>query len=149
MNKRDKISAQAAFNSRKYAARHTFYYRGVDGRGYLAEKREEPLEPRGKVMIALRHNEKVSAKQVFDLEHFCGEPVRSWNAKQTMRVVREYGLSKDETKNLWTGDPEAVFARFLEKYEKAGRYKSYKAMLYAMRYGDAPCVTYKEGEQTE
>lgn len=149
MNKRDKISAQAAFNSRKYAARHTFYYRGVDGRGYLAEKREEPLEPRGKVIIALKHNEKVSAKQVFDLEHFCGEPVRVWNAGQLQRVVREYGLTKDEAKNIWKGDPEAVFAVFREKYEKAGRYKSYKAMLYAMRYGDSPCVTYKEGEQSE
>lgn len=144
MNKRDRITAKATFNSRRYAARHSFYYRGVDGRGYLAERREEPLEPRKKVTMALRHNEMVSAKQVFDLEHFCGEPVRSWNAEQLQRVVREYGLRKDEARHLWTGETEAVFAKFREKYEKAGRYKSYKAMLYAMRYGDAPCETYKE-----
>lgn len=86
----------------------------------------------------------MSAKQIFDLERFCGEPKIPWNSNDKQRIISEYGLHFNNSRRLYQADHEAVFEELQKRYKKANEYKNYMQMLYAMKYGDIPCKTWRE-----
>ena len=86
----------------------------------------------------------MSAKQIFDLERFCGEPKIPWNNADKERIISEYGLHYNKSRRLYQADQEAVFEKLQKRYKKANEYETYMKMLYAMKYGDVPCKTWRE-----
>lgn len=117
----------------------------LDGRVYNSEKYAGPLEVRKKIIPSMIHNEKVSAADIFNIERMLqGRQPIPIKSSDREAIIQKYGLQFDARAHRWMGDPEAIFQQMCEEYPHAVKYKKYKGLLYAMKYGDTPCVTYKE-----
>ena len=123
-------------------------YKGVDGRVSVVEADVRTQEPRQSVIKNLAYFEQISAADIFRMEGFLWEldgntfpnaELLTLDNNERRRIVREFGLKKEDSNNpksRWIGDKKAVFARLCEKYTSASTYKNYSDILYAMRYGN-------------
>lgn len=119
----------------------------LDGRVYNSEKYSGPLAPRRSVIDHMYANERVCAADIFNIERMLEGKTPSIISKQHReRIVEKYNLQYDKKGHRWIGDKETIFNQMCEEYPNAAKYKKYSGLLYAMRYGDNPCITYKGGD---
>lgn len=130
--------------------KNTSNYKAVDGRVYQTEPGSGPLPIRESEIRNLVESERISATDLWKIEAFLrGEPVDEHAVPdQQVRkdIAQKYGLVKEndvQKTARWIGDPVAVFEKICEQWPDAVRFKKYKGVLYAMRYGDVPCKVYK------
>lgn len=116
------------------------------GRVYNSEQYAGPLSMRKYTIAHLKQNEKVSASDIFNIELMLQGLKRSYKIKPAERenIIAKYDLQYDESNHRWMGDPEVIFNKICEEYPQAIKYKKYTGLLYAMKYGDTECLTYKE-----
>lgn len=125
-------------------------YKAVDGRTYQTEQdTTQPLPIRKDQLKKLVESERISAVDIWRIEAFLrGEELDPRavpsNDKRT-EIVEKYRLWKEnevQKTARWVGDPVFVFEKLCEQWPDAIRFKKYKGVLYAMRYGDTPCKVY-------
>lgn len=134
-----------------YRNRH---YTSVDKRTYNCEPNlAPPVQKPSKINLMLVQ-EGVSASDIYRIECFLEseEPAQHFSntvlqRKERQRIVKEYALTK-RSNNRWQGDEEEIFKKICNRWPKAENYKTYKNLLYAIRYGTAP-VTIIQPEQNE
>lgn len=140
MSVKSSKAIQARENSLK-ANPHSTYT--LDGRVYNSEKYAGPLNVRKDVLTNMRHNDKVSASDIFNIERMLrGEKRTKITTKERESIIQKYDLEYDERSHRWMGDPVVIYDMILEQYPHAIKYKKYTGLLYAMKYGDTPCTTY-------
>ena len=62
--------------------------------------------------------------------------------KERLRLAEKYDLKKKTKTSPFTADDETVFAKICEYYPCAKEFSSLKKIINAMKYGNAPCITY-------
>ncbi len=150
MNKRIRM-IRAMENSRRHL-RGVHDYKSVDGRTYQTEQEARPLAMRRDVIRNQRHNQQMSANDLYRIEQFLSGENTSQKAfpvpqKERDRIIREYGLVLDPRLQRYMADEESVFEKLCEKWPYARKYIKYKGILYARKYGDAP-VTVIQGKDS-
>ena len=126
-------------------------YQAVDGRLYETEPdTTQPLPIREDQLKKLVESERISAVDLWRIEAFLQGEVLDPRAvpdnNERAKIVEKYNLQKEnevQKNSRWVGDPAFVYEKLCEQWPDAIRFKKYKGVLYAMRYGDTPCKTYR------
>ena len=116
----------------------------LDGRVYNSEAYAGPLSPRKEMIKVYCHNDKVSATDIYNMERFLeGDATRrrssSISKSDRDDIINRYNLTYNANAHRWMGDEKIIYDQLCEKYPHAVKYKKYKGLLYAIKYGDAPC----------
>lgn len=127
-------------------------FKSVDGRIYKSEiKEKDAYVITVKQEDSIYQKTKMSAQQVFDVECYLSSGRRPGliSIKDKERIIQEYSLEKNNGKGAYIGDPQNIYKILKEKYpESVSRFhnndgKGYKRIVYAVYYGEAPCIIIK------
>lgn len=127
-----------ADKSYRYKNKHSFYRRDEhNNRTYQMEKDNIPKPMTEKQKIRDVHNNNVSASSIYKLEQFLQgieyRLIKQISPKERERIVKEYSLTLNDSKNQWGASKKDVFEKLKEKYQNAGYYLHYSELWGSYR----------------